>query len=164
MSGGDSLREARALLMRKTLAKGGRGDKMAAALMKHIEKERKKLWSVTSSTPPLQSSVRSQHPRLPSPAGGSTPSLAKQPLADRDRDQDRELDVSSTCLCGCAAAAVSTAAEQKSSRSRCDQCDGRIPPDRQMSRNVLHLIQMWSDQNRASRTLTFCSFSPNLCC
>lgn len=31
--------------MRKTLAKGGRGDKMAAALMKHIEKERKKVWS-----------------------------------------------------------------------------------------------------------------------
>lgn len=128
--GCDSLREARALLMRKTLAKGGRGDKMAAALMKHIEKERKKLWSVTSSTPPLQSSVRSLHPqrgalggRLPSPAGGSTPSLAKQPLAARDRDQDRELDVFST-LCGCAAAAVSTAVEQKSSRSRCDQCDG----------------------------------------
>lgn len=132
--GCDSLREARALLMRKTLAKGGRGDKMAAALMKHIEKERKKLWSVTLSTPPLQSSVRSLHPqrgasggRLPSPAGGSTPSLAKklakQPLAARDRDQDRELDVFST-LCRCAAAAVSTAVEQKSSRSRCDQCDG----------------------------------------
>lgn len=133
--GRDSLREAQALLMRKTLAKGGRGDKMAAALMKHIEKERKKLWSVTSSTPPLPSSVRSLHPqrgalggRLPSPAGGSSPSLAKklakQPLAARDRDQDQELDVFSTCLCGCAAAAVSTAVEQKSSRSRCDQCDG----------------------------------------
>ncbi|CAG02115.1 unnamed protein product, partial [Tetraodon nigroviridis] len=39
-----TLREAQALL-----AKGGGGDKMAAALMKHIEKEKKKLWSVTSS-------------------------------------------------------------------------------------------------------------------
>ncbi|XP_023273319.1 uncharacterized protein LOC111663386 [Seriola lalandi dorsalis] len=38
-----SLQEAQAVLLRKTLSRGGRGDKMATLLMKHIEKERKKL-------------------------------------------------------------------------------------------------------------------------
>ncbi|XP_039986751.1 latent-transforming growth factor beta-binding protein 1-like [Xiphias gladius] len=51
-----SLREAQALLQRKTLSRGGRGDKMAALLMKHIEKERKKLGSVTSSSSASNSS------------------------------------------------------------------------------------------------------------
>uniref|UniRef100_UPI0037E812CD latent-transforming growth factor beta-binding protein 4 n=1 Tax=Semicossyphus pulcher TaxID=241346 RepID=UPI0037E812CD len=44
-----SLREAQAVLLRKTLSRGGRGDKMAALLMKHIEKERKKLHAVNSN-------------------------------------------------------------------------------------------------------------------
>ncbi|KAG7240152.1 hypothetical protein INR49_027537, partial [Caranx melampygus] len=34
-----SLREAQAVLMRKTLSQGGRGDKMATLLMNHIERE-----------------------------------------------------------------------------------------------------------------------------
>ncbi|KAF0030960.1 hypothetical protein F2P81_017691 [Scophthalmus maximus] len=45
-----SLREAQAVLLRKTLSRRGRGDKMAALLMKHIEKERKKLVSAASSS------------------------------------------------------------------------------------------------------------------
>ncbi|KAM8769180.1 latent-transforming growth factor beta-binding protein 4 isoform 2-T2 [Acanthopagrus schlegelii] len=52
----DSLREARAVLLRKTLSRGGRGDKMAALLMKHIEKERKKVLTVTSSSSSSSSS------------------------------------------------------------------------------------------------------------
>lgn len=55
----DSLREAQALLLRKTLSRGGRGDKMAALLMKHIEKERKKLRTVTSSSSLSNSSISS---------------------------------------------------------------------------------------------------------
>ncbi|KAF1393377.1 hypothetical protein PFLUV_G00015000 [Perca fluviatilis] len=45
-----SLREAQAVLLRKTLSRGGGGggDKMAALLMKHIEKERKKVLVETS--------------------------------------------------------------------------------------------------------------------
>ncbi|KAM9852921.1 latent-transforming growth factor beta-binding protein 4 [Aulostomus maculatus] len=46
-----SLREAQAVLLRKTL--GRRGDKMAALLMKHIEKEKKRLGAVTSSSSPV---------------------------------------------------------------------------------------------------------------
>lgn len=49
------------MLLRKTLSRGGRGDKMAAVLMKHIEKERKKLAtfssSNSSSSSPAASSV-----------------------------------------------------------------------------------------------------------
>ncbi|XP_041667187.1 latent-transforming growth factor beta-binding protein 4 isoform X3 [Cheilinus undulatus] len=54
-----SLREAQALLLRKSLSRGGRGDKMAAVLMKHIEKERKKLPAVTSSPASSNSSSSS---------------------------------------------------------------------------------------------------------
>lgn len=61
--------------MRKTLAKGGRGDKMAAALMNHIEKERKKL-SVASSSLLMPRSTRrttgDYGVHWPSPAGPST--------------------------------------------------------------------------------------------
>lgn len=64
----DSLREAQAVLLRKT--QGGEGDKMAALLMKHVEKEKKKLLTVTSTstssssaTPSssVKSSVRTFH-------------------------------------------------------------------------------------------------------
>lgn len=65
-----SLREAQALLERKTLAMGGRGDKMAAVLMKHIQKEKKKLVSGGVRRPPLQRSEF--HARLPLPTGGFT--------------------------------------------------------------------------------------------
>ncbi|XP_019132554.2 uncharacterized protein LOC109142631 [Larimichthys crocea] len=63
-----SLREAQAVLLRKT--QGGEGDKMAALLMKHVEKEKKKLLTVTSTstssssaTPSssVKSSVRTFH-------------------------------------------------------------------------------------------------------
>ncbi|CAK6979726.1 latent-transforming growth factor beta-binding protein 2 isoform X4 [Scomber scombrus] len=58
-----SLREAQAMLLRKTLARGGRGDKMATLLMKHIEKERKKLvtssFANSSSSSPASSSSSS---------------------------------------------------------------------------------------------------------
>lgn len=53
-----SLREAQALLVRRTLAKGGRGGKMASALRNHIEKERKKLLTVTSPSSLIQRSTR----------------------------------------------------------------------------------------------------------
>ncbi|XP_058489701.1 latent-transforming growth factor beta-binding protein 4 isoform X3 [Solea solea] len=64
-----SLREAQAVLLRKTLSRRGRGDKMAALLLKHIEKERKRLSTITSSSnsssspssPPVKTSVRSFH-------------------------------------------------------------------------------------------------------
>ncbi|XP_029699329.1 latent-transforming growth factor beta-binding protein 1-like isoform X2 [Takifugu rubripes] len=65
-----SLREAQALLMRKTLVRGGRGAKMATALMNHIEKERKKL-SVASSSSLIPRSTRRKGEygvHLPSPA------------------------------------------------------------------------------------------------
>ncbi|KAM9318546.1 LOW QUALITY PROTEIN: latent-transforming growth factor beta-binding protein 4 [Pholidichthys leucotaenia] len=39
----DSLREAQALLLRKAASRAGREDKMAAALMRHVEREKKKL-------------------------------------------------------------------------------------------------------------------------
>ncbi|XP_049431837.1 uncharacterized protein LOC125888497 [Epinephelus fuscoguttatus] len=51
-----SLREAQAVLLRKTLSRGGRGDKMAALLMKHIEKERKKVTVTSSFSSPNASS------------------------------------------------------------------------------------------------------------
>ncbi|XP_040901991.1 LOW QUALITY PROTEIN: latent-transforming growth factor beta-binding protein 4 [Toxotes jaculatrix] len=54
-----SLREAQAVLLRKTLSRAGRGDKMAALLMKHIEKERKNLRSRTSSSSNSSSSSAS---------------------------------------------------------------------------------------------------------
>ncbi|KAM8905293.1 latent-transforming growth factor beta-binding protein 4-like isoform 2-T2 [Spinachia spinachia] len=44
-----SLREAQAIMLRKTVSLRGRGDKMATLLMKHIEKERKKVLTMTSS-------------------------------------------------------------------------------------------------------------------
>lgn len=68
--------------MRKTLAKGGSGDKMATALMNHIEKERKKL-SVKSSSSLMPRSTRRLHLQkgeygvhLPAPAG---PFIGPQP-------------------------------------------------------------------------------------
>ncbi|XP_024910631.1 latent-transforming growth factor beta-binding protein 1 isoform X1 [Cynoglossus semilaevis] len=64
-----SLREAQAVLLRKTLSQRGRGDRMAALLLKHIEKERKKLHSIlpnsnsssSSSSSSVKTSVRSFH-------------------------------------------------------------------------------------------------------
>lgn len=56
----DSLREAQAVLLRKTLSQGGSGDKMAALLMQHIEKERKRL-SSSSSSSSATTSVKSFH-------------------------------------------------------------------------------------------------------
>ncbi|XP_020363277.2 latent-transforming growth factor beta-binding protein 4 isoform X1 [Oncorhynchus kisutch] len=44
-----TLQEAQLLLLKKALARGGRGDKMTTILMKHIEKERKKLQSASQS-------------------------------------------------------------------------------------------------------------------
>lgn len=60
--------------MRKTLAKGGRGDKMAAALMNHIEKERKKLSVLSSSSLMPRSTRRTGEYGVhwPTPAGPST--------------------------------------------------------------------------------------------
>ncbi|XP_069578756.1 latent-transforming growth factor beta-binding protein 4 [Brachyistius frenatus] len=55
-----SVREAQALL-RKTLSLGGKGDKMATLLMKHIEKERKKLCSSSSWSSSIKSSVKTFH-------------------------------------------------------------------------------------------------------
>ncbi|XP_056904627.1 latent-transforming growth factor beta-binding protein 4 isoform X2 [Takifugu flavidus] len=66
-----SLREAQALLMRKTLVRGGRGAKMATALMNHIEKERKKLSVASSSSSLIPRSTRRKGEygvHLPSPA------------------------------------------------------------------------------------------------
>lgn len=65
----NSLREAQAVLLRKTLSQRGRGDRMAALLLKHIEKERKKLHSIlpnsnsssSSSSSSVKTSVRSFH-------------------------------------------------------------------------------------------------------
>lgn len=54
-----SLREAQAVLLRKTLSRGGSGDKMATLLMKHVEKERKKLLSVVPSSNSSSSSTSS---------------------------------------------------------------------------------------------------------
>lgn len=45
------------MLLSKTLSQRGRGDKMAALLMKHIEKERKKLLTVTTSSNSSSSST-----------------------------------------------------------------------------------------------------------
>nr|XP_046169663.1 uncharacterized protein LOC124004884 [Oncorhynchus gorbuscha] len=44
-----TLQEAQLLLLKKALARGGRGDKMTTILMKHIETERKKLQSASQS-------------------------------------------------------------------------------------------------------------------
>ncbi|XP_029628336.1 latent-transforming growth factor beta-binding protein 4 isoform X3 [Salmo trutta] len=44
-----TLQEAQLLLLKKALARGGRGDKMTTILMKHIETERKKLQSASPS-------------------------------------------------------------------------------------------------------------------
>lgn len=46
------------MLTRKTLSPGGSGDKMAALLMKHVEKEKKRLLAPSS---PVKTSVRSFH-------------------------------------------------------------------------------------------------------
>lgn len=46
-----SLREAQAVLLKKGLSRGGNGDKMAALLMKHVEKEKKKLLPATAFPP-----------------------------------------------------------------------------------------------------------------
>ncbi|KAK2846559.1 hypothetical protein Q5P01_009558 [Channa striata] len=54
-----SLREAQAVLLRRTLSRRGRGDKLAALLMKHIEMERRKLGSVSSNT--SSASVKTFH-------------------------------------------------------------------------------------------------------
>ncbi|XP_061916705.1 latent-transforming growth factor beta-binding protein 4 isoform X4 [Entelurus aequoreus] len=54
-----SLREAQAVLLKKTV--GGRRDKIAAALVKHIEKEKKKLGASTSSF--VSSNVRTSKAR-----------------------------------------------------------------------------------------------------
>lgn len=51
----DSLREAQAVLLKKGLSRGGNGDKMAALLMKHVEKEKKKLLPSTTAFPPASS-------------------------------------------------------------------------------------------------------------
>ncbi|XP_070987047.1 latent-transforming growth factor beta-binding protein 4-like [Oncorhynchus clarkii lewisi] len=44
-----TLQEAQSVLLKKALARGGRGDKMTSILMKHIETERKKLQSASPS-------------------------------------------------------------------------------------------------------------------
>ncbi|XP_077961884.1 latent-transforming growth factor beta-binding protein 4 isoform X3 [Gasterosteus aculeatus] len=54
-----SLREAQAVMLRKTLSPRRRGDRMAALLMKHIEKERKKVLTVSSSPDSSSSSTSS---------------------------------------------------------------------------------------------------------
>lgn len=54
----NSLREALSVLTRKTLSPRGSGDKMAALLMKHVEKERKRLLAPSS---PVKTSVKSFH-------------------------------------------------------------------------------------------------------
>lgn len=51
----NSLREAQAVLMKRSLSHRGSRDKMATLLRKHVEKERKKLLSVTPSPPPNSS-------------------------------------------------------------------------------------------------------------
>lgn len=64
-----SLREAQAVLLRNTLSRRGSGDKMAALLMKHVEKEKKKLLAVTpfssssnsSSSSSVKTSVKTFH-------------------------------------------------------------------------------------------------------
>ncbi|XP_019223206.1 latent-transforming growth factor beta-binding protein 4 isoform X3 [Oreochromis niloticus] len=61
-----SLREVQAVLLRKILSQGGRGDKMATLLMKHIERERNKVHSATSpfnasSSSSLKTSVKTFH-------------------------------------------------------------------------------------------------------
>lgn len=48
------------MLLRKTLSQGGRGDKLVTMLMKHIEKEMKKLGTATSSFN-TSTSVRTFH-------------------------------------------------------------------------------------------------------
>ncbi|KAG7224435.1 hypothetical protein INR49_015065 [Caranx melampygus] len=70
-----SLREAQAVLMRKTLSQGGRGDKMATLLMNHIEKERRKLRAVISS---FSSSSNSSSSSTSSSASSSVKSFHTQ--------------------------------------------------------------------------------------
>lgn len=53
----DSLREAQAVLLKKGLSRGGNGDKMAALLMKHVEKEKKKVLPTTVFPPASNSSL-----------------------------------------------------------------------------------------------------------
>lgn len=55
------------MLLKKGLSRGGNGDKMAALLMKHVEKEKKKLLPSTTVFPPpssnssLKAHVRTFH-------------------------------------------------------------------------------------------------------
>ncbi|XP_044210689.1 latent-transforming growth factor beta-binding protein 2 isoform X1 [Thunnus albacares] len=72
-----SLREAQAVLLRKTLSRGGRGDKMAALLMKHIEKERKKLVTSSSSSSNSSSSSSSSSPASSSSSSSSVKTRVK---------------------------------------------------------------------------------------
>lgn len=75
--------------MRKTLAKGGRGDKMATALMNHIEKEKKKL-SVVSSLIPSSTRRKAEYGvHLPSPVGTSTHRRLPRPAVSNHRSAAR---------------------------------------------------------------------------
>ncbi|XP_016536465.1 latent-transforming growth factor beta-binding protein 4 isoform X4 [Poecilia formosa] len=51
-----SLREAQSILLRNSLSQGGRGGNMAALLMKHIRREKRKLHTLTSSSSSSSSS------------------------------------------------------------------------------------------------------------
>lgn len=57
-----SLREAQAVLLKKGLWRGGDGDKMAALLMKHVEKEKKKLLLATVFPPLSNTSLSPSSP------------------------------------------------------------------------------------------------------
>ncbi|XP_027901001.1 latent-transforming growth factor beta-binding protein 1-like isoform X3 [Xiphophorus couchianus] len=52
-----SLREAQSVLLRNSLSQGGRGGNMAALLMKHITREKRKLHTLTSSSSSSSSSL-----------------------------------------------------------------------------------------------------------
>ncbi|XP_067363392.1 latent-transforming growth factor beta-binding protein 4 isoform X2 [Channa argus] len=60
-----SLREAQAVLLRRSLSRRGRGDKLAALLMGHIEKERKKLGTLAASSTSSLTSVTASVNTLP---------------------------------------------------------------------------------------------------